>query len=468
MASFDDFRRKMAAEKLPQAAIDTFRHYYQKLVKGETGQIPESDIEPLHDDDVTGYDSLGPFASHGIRALERTAVIKLNGGLGTSMGLQTAKSLIRAKDGLSFLDCAALQVRSLREQYGVRVPFVLMNSFSTDHDSEQALAHHEGLDSDIPMRFVQHKFPKIMREDLSPASWPTAPSLEWNPPGHGDLYPALISSGMLTQMLERRIRYVFVSNSDNLGADLDPAILGYFAESDAAFLMEVAERTPMDRKGGHLARHHSGRLILRESAQCADEDTAAFQDIERYRYFNTNNLWIDLVQLNIALREHEGVLPLPLIVNPKRLDPRESSSPAVYQLETAMGAAIGLFDNAAAVLVPRTRFCPVKKCDDLLNVRSDRYLLTDAYRVVPNPQATDSITVELDKRYFGLLDDFEKRFRNGPPSLAACESFTVHGDVYFGGDIIVRGAVRIENSGSVAGHVEDGRELVDCRLMIAD
>ncbi len=468
MASFDDFRRKMAAEHLPQTAIDTFRHYYAQLVKGETGHIPERDIEPPGGPDVIAYDTLTPHASHGVRALEHAAVIKLNGGLGTSMGLQTAKSLIRAKDGLTFLDCAALQVRSLRERYGIRVPFVLMNSFSTDRDSQRALARHEGLDSDIPPRFLQHKFPKVMHEGFSPAEWPHAPSLEWNPPGHGDLYPALVSSGMLDRMLERRIRYVFVSNSDNLGADLDPAILGYFAESNAAFLMEVAERTSMDRKGGHLARHRDGHLVLRESAQCAEEDAEAFQNIERYRYFNTNNLWIDLVQLSDALRAHGGILPLPLIVNPKQLDPRDPASPPVYQLETAMGAAVALFDTAVAVVVPRTRFCPVKKCDDLLTVRSDRYLLTDTHRVVPNPRATGHIAVDLDKRYFGILDDFEKRFSNGPPSLTACESLTVRGPVSFGRNVCVQGVVRIENTGSSEAHVEDGSELRDRALAFDD
>ena len=158
---------------------------------------------------------------------------------------------------------------------------------------------------------MQHKFPKILRDGLAPASWPDNPQLEWNPPGHGDIYTALVTSGALKGFLERGIRYAFVSNSDNLGATLDEGLLGHFAAEEYPFMMEVAERTPSDQKGGHLARRRQdGRLVLREIAQCPPEETDAFTDIHRYRYFNTNSIWINLQHLQ-RLADRGGIGDLP-------------------------------------------------------------------------------------------------------------------------------------------------------------
>ncbi len=108
---------------------------------------------------------------------------------------------------------------------------------------------------------------------MAPAYWPESPAKEWNPPGHGDLYAAISTSGTLDQLLEGGYEYAFVSNSDNLGAVLDTEILGYFAEERLPFLMEVAHRTRADRKGGHLAQLENGQLILRELAQCPPDET---------------------------------------------------------------------------------------------------------------------------------------------------------------------------------------------------
>ena len=121
--------------------------------------------------------------------------------------------------------------------------------------------------------------------------------------------------------------------------------------------------------------------MLRETAQTPEEDLEALQDTARHRYFNCNNLWVSLPALKTLLDERDGVLGLPLIVNEKTVDPSDPASPAVIQLETAMGAAIEVFDGAAALRVPRKRFAPVKTTDDLLVVRSDAYSLTDEARM---------------------------------------------------------------------------------------
>ena len=450
---------KMRSGGVADAAIRAFEHYYRQLEAGETGLLPEDSIEP-----VTELTALGELArdSRAERdALRRAIVLRLNGGLGTSMGLTNAKSLLEAKDGLSFLDVIAHQVLALRREHGARLPLVLMDSFSTREGSLAALAAHDGLDAGLPLDFLQNKEPKIRVDDLTPVEWPPDPSLEWCPPGHGDLYTALVSSGMLAELLEQGFDYAFVANSDNLGAVLEPRILAWLRAERIPFLMEVTDRTEADRKGGHLARRREdGRLVLRETAQTPDEDLAALQDITRHRYVNTNNLWVDLRALDAAMRERDQVLGLPMIRNEKTVDPSDKASPAVYQLETAMGAAIEVFEGARALRVPRTRFAPVKTTDDLLALRSDAYRLTADARVELAPERDGRVPfVALDGDHFKLLRDFEARFPKGPPSLAACDRLEVEGDVRFGAGVVARGEVIVRQEGDEPLEVRDGTVL---------
>jgi UTP--glucose-1-phosphate uridylyltransferase len=440
---------KMRSEAIPDAAVRTFAHYYEQLREGETGMIPESAIEP-----VEGPQDLEDLPE-GDPPLDQAIVLKLNGGLGTSMGMTRAKSLIEAKDGLSFLDVVARQVIELRERTGARLPLVLMNSFYTHEDSLKALAAHPRLTSDVPADFVQNKEPKVLVDGLEPVEWPDDPSLEWCPPGHGDLYTALLTSGMLDRLLDAGYRYAFVSNSDNLGAVLDPRILAWIAREEIPFAMEVTDRTEADRKGGHIARRVDGGFVLRETAQTPEEDLDALQDIGRHRYVNTNNLWVDLHALERVMEEREGILGLPLIVNRKTVDPGDKSTPAVYQLETAMGAAVGVFEGARPVRVPRTRFSPVKTTEDLLALRSDAYVLrADARVELAEERDGTPPVVDLDDDHYKLLRDFEERIPDAP-SLVACERIAVDGDVTFGRDVVVRGSVRVEGPR----RVEDGAVL---------
>jgi UTP--glucose-1-phosphate uridylyltransferase len=237
-----------------------------------------------------------------------------------------------------------------------------------------------------------------------------------------------------------------ISNADNLGATIDARIPPHMDTRGIPFLMEVVIGTEADRKGGHIARRKAdGQLVLRETAQTPPEDEESFRDYRRWRYYNTNNLWVDLRALKAQLDETGGVLELPLIINRKTVDPRDSDSPAVLQLESAMGAAIGSFEGAELLCVPRTRFVPVKTTDDLLVLRSDVYTLSEDMVVAPRPErAHDLPYVELDSKFYKLLDDFEQRFPEGPPSLRDAERLVVHGDVTFGAGVRVRGAVELE------------------------
>jgi UTP--glucose-1-phosphate uridylyltransferase len=284
-------------------------------------------------------------------------------------------------------------------------------------------------------------------------SWPANPDLEWCPPGHGDLFVALQTSGLLDAMLARGYRWAFVSSSDNLAAVLDPRILAWMAREEAPFVMEVADRTPADRKGGHIARRRSdGGLLLREIAQTPAADLDAFQDTARHRYFNTNTIWFDLRAIGGALR-------LPLIRNVKTVDPSDGASPQVVQIETAMGAALGVIEGARALRVPRSRFTPVKTTNDLLALRSDAYEVAQDGRVTLAAERNGSPPdISLDADHFKLVAEFEPRFPSGAPSLRACERLVVRGDVTFGAGVVVRGDVEVEAHGGPV-HLADGTVL---------
>lgn len=446
------FEEKMAAAGLSRLVIDTFAQYYGRLAGGETGLIRDADIRPIAPNDIPRAAELAAHAAAGHRALSRTVRIVLNGGLGTSMGLLGPKSLLPVKGTLSFLEIILRQAERSRSR------LALMNSFNTDAATRSEIARLAP--GEPPLFFLQHKFPKVLQQGLAPAEWPRNPELEWNPPGHGDVYAALYASGMLDRLLGEGVRYAFICNSDNLGAAVDETLLGYFAEQRFPFMMEVAEKTPADVKGGHLARHVNGRLVLREAAQCPKDELDAFQDIARYRFFNTNNIWVNLEHLKDLIAA-EATIDLAMIVNPKTLDPRDSGSPPVYQIETAMGSGISLFEGAAAVNVPRARFLPVKTCNDLLAVRSDCFVYSEQEGLRLNPRRaasgrTEAIKIKLDPKYYGKFDLLEDRFPAGPPSLAECDRLTVDGDVRFEAPVTIRGSLTISNRGAGQAVVKAG------------
>jgi UTP--glucose-1-phosphate uridylyltransferase len=421
-------------------ALAAFARRLELLADPDAGQLPGETLEPVRE--LPALERLPAVdAAAAAAILDRLVVLRLNGGLGTSMGLRGPKSLIEAKPGRSFLDTIALQVLRLRERHGARLPLVLMDSFSTREASLAALARHPQLAcAGVPPDFLQGREPKLRADTHAPVSWPADPALEWCPPGHGDLYVSLADSGMLAALRAAGCDWAFVSNADNLGAEVDPRIPAWAEAAGAPFAMEVVRGTPADRKGGHLARR-DGRLVLREVAQVPDGDPS-FGDVERWRWFNTNNLWVDLRALERLLAERAGGPELPLIVNRKTVDPADPSSPAVLQLETAMGAAIGALAGACAVEVPRARFAPVKTTADLLVVRSDAYELREDGRLAPAFGHPPPV-VALDPACYRRIGDLEARFPAGAPSLRRCRRLTVHGEVTFGAGVVVEGDVEL-------------------------
>lgn len=446
----------MEAAGVDPTAITVFSHYYGELEAGATGLILEDTITPLTDPPLLADVAIDEAAAN--EAFAKTAIIRLNGGLGTSMGMDKAKSLLPVRDGKSFLDLIVEQVRHARAATGAPLPLILMNSFRTREDSLDALAVHPDVAVDgLPVDFLQNQEPKLLVDGLTPVDWPADPTLEWCPPGHGDIYTALLGSGILKALLDAGFKYASTGNSDNLGSVPSAQIAGWFAASGAPYAAELCPRTAADRKGGHLAiRKSDGRLILRDTAQTAPEEMHYFTDEFHHPFFHTNNLWFDLEKLYAALTERGAVLGLPLIRNVKNVDPTDSTSPEVFQIETAMGAAIEVFEGATSIVVGRDRFLPVKTTNDLLLLRSDAYDLGDDGGLrLAVPAAP---LVDLDSKHYKTMAKFEARFPQGAPSLRGATSLTVKGDWTFGAGVVCVGDVVLEDTGA-AEVIPDGTVL---------
>lgn len=444
--------------KQPELAIRAFEQKLEQLTSGESPLIGEKEIKPVEDlPKLEDFDKSMRGAGSGL--LGKTVMIKLNGGLGTSMGMDKAKSLLPAKQGLSFLDII------VKHSGAQGSALLLMNSHRTREDSLEVMRNHPHTreqEKSLPLDFEQSMNPKVVKETLEPAEYSPDPEMEWCPPGHGDLFVAIQSGGTLDKLLDAGYHYAFISNADNLCASLHPGILGYLSSNGIPFLMEVTRRTANDRKGGHLARSiEDGSLLLRESAQCPEEDEESFQDIDRHRFFNTNNLWLNLEALRDTLKENDGLIPLPLIRNEKHVNPVDSASAKVYQLESAMGAAISSFSGAVALEVPRTRFLPVKSCEDLTLVRSDRVILMhDDYTLTQCSACRyPEVKIRLDSRYYKYIKDWEKAFPGRIPSLRDCREFCIEGPFLFRDNVTATGKVSMKNRSEERVEIPSGTEL---------
>ncbi len=433
-------QEKMAQDQANPTAIKVFTSYFQQLAEGATGLIPEESITPLTQaEEITEFSQDPKLAN---QALGKTVFLKLNGGLGTSMGLAKAKSLLPVRGGQTFLDLIFAQIRAARLRSGSEIPLLLMNSFRTRNDCRPLFPADLQVKG-LPVDFLQGRVPKLAVSDLSPISWPENPELEWCPPGHGDVFTSLHELKILDTLLDAGYRYLANSNSDNLGASPSADLAGWFATSGASFAAEVCRRTTADRKGGHLAiRKSDNQLILRDTAQTPNEDMPFFTDEHLHCYFNTNNLWFNIEALRDLLRNTDGVVGLPMIRNQKTVDPTRNDSPSVYQLESASGAIIERFSDSQAIVVPRSRFLPVKTTNDLFLLRSDAYDLTSDFELVLNRE--NAPLINLDPRYFALIEDFSARV-NQVPSLTKVESLTVNGNYTFTGSEQLQGNVTLES-----------------------
>jgi len=427
-----------------QKEMERFSDLFSRFLQEEGPSIDWSKIQKLPADAVMDYSSLKAPKNDQIRAmLDKLVVIKLNGGLGTSMGCHGPKSVIPVRSDLTFLDLTVQQIEHLNKTYDANVPLVLMNSFNTDDDTEKIIRKYKGFRVQI-YTFNQSCFPRISRESFLPIAkdFCLEKDIEaWYPPGHGDFYDTFRNSGFLEKFIEEGREYCFLSNIDNLGATVDLNILNKLVgeermETPVEFVMEVTDKTRADVKGGTLIQFEN-KLRLLEIAQVPKDHIDDFKSVKTFKFFNTNNIWAKLDAIDRVLRER--TLNLEIIVNNKTLD----NGLRVIQLETAVGAAMKCFDGSVGINVPRSRFLPVKKTSDLLLVMSNLYNLKNG-SLVMSPQRMFPTTplVKLGENHFAKVKEFLNRFAN-IPDIIELDHLTVSGDVTFGRGVSLRGTVII-------------------------
>jgi UTP--glucose-1-phosphate uridylyltransferase len=412
--------------------INGFQELYQRWCERPAQPLDWNKISTPDPESIVNYEDLDEVSDEEAkRLLRELAVCRLNGGLGTSMGMVGPKSAIEVRDGNTFLDLIVNQIQLLNQKYQADVPLVLMNSFNTTEDTNKIIKRYFG---NLTIHsFEQNRFPRLRRDSLMPMSATKHGRQAYYPPGHGDFYKSIYQSGIVDKLLEQGRKYMFVSNADNLGASFDVKILKKIKQSGAPFVMEVTVKTRSDVKGGTLVSNGGGSLSLLEIAQVPRAYKEEFKSFKKFKIFNTNNVWLDLEIFKKTMLD--GGLNLDVIVNPKVVN-----HVPVIQLETAIGAAIGSFEGSLAIKVPRHRFLPVKRTDDLLLVQSNLFILEDGV-LVRNPERQfDYLPMVRLGDAYKYYEEYQSRFEN-IPDILELDLLTVVGDIRFGKNVTLRGNV---------------------------
>jgi len=429
-----------AQKQIVEKEFEGFQRLFAKFIADTGPQLIWENIQKLPEGSILNYRDLTSCSDKAAmkQMLDKLVVIKLNGGLGTSMGCSGPKSVIPVRNDLTFLDLTVQQIEYLNKKYDADVPLVLMNSFNTDEETMKIIRKYAGFRVSI-RSFNQSRYPRINKESLMPIarSCRTEDDINaWYPPGHGDFYDSFNNSGLLDDLIAEGREVCFMSNIDNLGATVDLKILEMMLKQNRHFIMEVTDKTRADVKGGTLI-NYEGKLRLLEAAQVPPNHVEDFKSIKQFNVFNTNNLWINLEATKRNVDER--TLDMEIIVNPKTLE----GGVNVYQLETAVGAAMKSFDNAIGLNVPRSRFLPVKKTSDLLLVMSNLYSMEFGALVMsPKRMFPSTPLIKLGDNHFQKVAIFLKRF-GSIPDILELDHLTVSGDVTFGRGVSLRGTVII-------------------------
>jgi len=409
-----------------------FERLFKSYLATRNQKIDWSLISPPKDDLILPLSTL-PKASKAKELASKLCVLKLNGGLGTTMGCVGPKSAIEVREGSSFLDLNVKQIKYLNKEYGCEVPLILMNSFNTHEDTMAILRKYASSRVWIET-FNQSRYPRVLKDTLTPMpSNPEGSLTEWYPPGHGDVFQAMYDSGLLQRLLAQGKEYLFISNIDNLAATVNFDILEHMEESDCEYLMEVTDKTRADIKGGTLIEY-GGMIKLLEIAQVPSQHVEDFKSIKKFKIFNTNNIWVSLSAIKRIVES--GVLKdMDVICNPKSV-----SGKPVIQLETAVGAAIQFFKNAHGINVPRDRFLPVKSTADLLAIQSDLYKLEHGTLIMNPARAFGGAPIVKLGPAFKDVAAYYERFAS-VPNMLELDQLTVSGDVFFGAKVTLKGTV---------------------------
>lgn len=414
------------------AGIQNFSYLIQKYHSGPAKISDWKSVQSPSTDSLLQYDSLdAPDESNLQNQLSRLVVCKLNGGLGTSMGCKGPKSAIPVCGDKSFLDLIVDQIAHFNHQYNTQVPLLLMNSFYT-HDDTLKMVRRYGKRLAV-QSFCQNQFPRLNAKTGHPIGEKFGREA-WYPPGHGDFYSCIQEQGILDQFLQQGRDILFVSNADNLGAEIDRKILNLMASRPIPFLMEMTPKTSADVKGGTLYQQGE-KLKLLEIARVPDEHLNEFCGQEKFKVFNTNNIWINLAQLKAKLEE--GPMDLGVIVNKKSV-----GDLPVVQLETAIGSALDSFASAVGLTVSRDRFRPVKTTSDLFLIQSDLFVREKGVlRINPERQTKNLPLIQFGET-LKHLEDYNSRIPE-VPSLHKLKSLEIRGDVRFSGRATLEGDIRL-------------------------
>lgn len=438
-------RETMNTAGLSDSFIADFIQKVDAVRNGETGMVRWEEVGDLDPNaDEISLEEIHSSYPLDRALLSKLVVIKLNGGLGTSMGLDKAKSLIPIKGTLSFLSVMSKQIEFLRTKFGIEVPLLFMDSYNTQEDSQKELKLN-GFKQTLRSSFLQHKVPRLDAKTYAPIQSKVEKD-NWCPPGHGDIYFTMMEEGILDELLNKGFEIAFLSNGDNLGATVDPQIVSYLLKENIHFAMEMTPKTLADKKGGAIYRKLVGGKMtqyeLLETAQVPKEYEHEFSGLGKFRTFSTNNLWINLRALKE--RFNQGNFSLSLIVNPKQVDGKD-----IIQLETAMGSAVGNFSKFKGIIIPRDRFAPVKKTEDYLIRRSDAYVLNEDFSLTMAKERKEKglgeVLVSLDEKHYKKIQQFDALFVS-LPSLLYCEELVVEGEVLFDVPVTIKGKVKFQNT----------------------
>lgn len=344
-ALFESLRARVAAGELSPET---------NIVRGRIEAPRDEDITVLPAPGDQGYDLA---RDSGIAALGRgeVAQVVLAGGMATRFG-GVVKAVLEAVDGKSFLEAKLTQTAALEAAFRVSVPVALMTSFAT-HEAIRAHVVEQGLGDPI----VFHQFVSLRLEPSGELFRDEEGRASLYAPGHGDLYQALQRSGALDELRARGVRIVTVSNVDNLGARVDPVVVGAHILGGNPLTCEVARKE--GDMGGAPVRV-DGRLQLVEGPRFPPDFDQSLTPV-----FNTNTALFDIDAIDVDY-------DLSWLYVRKSADGRDA-----VQLERLYHEASALVDTTYLEVPrrgPRGRFSPIKTPADLERAQDDLRELVSA------------------------------------------------------------------------------------------
>src|SRR5690606_30837738 len=278
------------------------------------------------------------------------------------------KALVEALPGRTFLDLRVSEVRALEQRFGRRPPLYLMTSYATDQDTRQALGSE--LDAGHVAVFRQHVSLRLTPNGDLYLDESGAPSLHAH--GHGDFLDAFRESGLLDKFIAGGGRTIMVANLDNLGAALDPAVIGFHLSRGAPCTSEVVDKVGSDR-GGIPVRLDGKLVVLEEFRLPADFAPS------RVTVFNVNTFCFDA----------QTLASLELDYTYFRVE-KQVDGASVIQFERLINELTFVL-KTQYLRVPRSgpqsRFLPVKDFDELQARRPEIRSALEARGVLNTPDA---------------------------------------------------------------------------------